>query len=123
MKIIGLTGGIGMGKSKAAELLEQRGLPVIDTDLLARQVVEPGQPALQEIEQEFGSDLIDTDGQLRRDELARRVFADEARRQQLERIVHPRIRDKWLAQVERWRKEARPLCVVVIPLLFETNAA
>jgi dephospho-CoA kinase len=123
MKVIGLTGGVGMGKSTAAELLEQRGLPVVDTDLLARQVVEPGQPALQEIAQAFGSELIGADGRLRRDELARRVFADEGRRQQLERIVHPRIRDQWLAQVERWRSEGRPACVVVIPLLFETKAA
>jgi dephospho-CoA kinase len=121
MNIIGLTGGVGMGKSTAANLLKERGLPVIDTDLLAREVVEPGKPAWEEIRRVFGPGILGPDGKLRRDELARQVFTDEARRKQLEAIVHPRIRERWLAQVELWRAEKRPRCVVVIPLLFETN--
>jgi len=122
MKLIGLTGGIGMGKSKAAALLEERGLPVVDTDVLARQVVEPGQPALAEIGRVFGAEVLDANGRLRREELARRVFADAAKRRQLEAILHPRIREVWQARAAAWRAEGRALGVVVIPLLFETNA-
>ena len=122
MKVLGLTGGIGMGKSACAELVRQRGIPVIDTDELARQVVEPGQPALVEIQRQFGPDVIGPDGRLRRGELARRVFPDPAARERLEGLLHPRIRQLWRAQVESWRAEGRPLAVVVIPLLFETGA-
>ncbi len=123
MKVLGLTGGIGMGKSTADQLLRERGVAVVDTDLLARQLVEPGQPALGEIQQTFGPEFVDADARLRREELARRVFADAVARRQLEDILHPRIRALWMAQVEAWRAEGRPVAVVVIPLLFETDAA
>src|SRR5579863_8241321 len=76
MRLLGLTGGVGMGKSTCAQLLLARGIPVIDTDDLAREVVEPGQPALAEIRQFSGPEIIDANGRLRRDVLARRVFAD-----------------------------------------------
>ena len=122
MKAVGLTGGIGMGKSTSAQLLRERGVRVVDTDDLARQVVEPGQPALAEVREVFGAGILGADGQLRRDELARRVFADAAARARLESILHPRIRALWRAQVETWRAEGHPLAVVVIPLLFETGA-
>lgn len=122
MKALGLTGGIGMGKSTSAQLLRARGVPVVDTDDLARQIVEPGQPALAELLAAFGPQFAGPDGQLRRDELARRVFTDPAARRQLEDILHPRIRTLWHAQVETWRAEGPPLAVVVIPLLFETKA-
>lgn len=122
MKVLGLTGGIGMGKSASAQLLRARGVPVVDTDDLARQVVEPGQPALAEVMAAFGPQFAAPDGHLRRDELARRVFSDPAARQRLEEILHPRIRALWRAQVETWRAEGRSLGVVVIPLLFETKA-
>jgi dephospho-CoA kinase len=111
-----------MGKSASAQLWRARGVPVVDTDDLARQVVEPGQPALAEVLAEFGPKIAGLDGQLRRDKLARCVFADPAARQRLEEILHPRIRALWRAQVETWRAEGRPLAVVVIPLLFETKA-
>jgi dephospho-CoA kinase len=122
MKVIGLTGGLGMGKSTAATFLQQRGLPVVDTDALAREVVEPGQPALGEIQRAFGAGIIGADGRLRRDELARLVFADEAKRRQLEAITHPCIRERWQAAVAGWRAQGHALGVVVIPLLFETQA-
>ena len=122
MKVCGLTGGVGMGKSTAAEFLRARGAQVVDTDELARQLVQPGQPALTEIQTEFGKSIVASDGRLRRDELARIVFADAAARQKLETILHRRIRERWLPQVEIWRKENRALAVVVIPLLFETRA-
>lgn len=110
-----------MGKSAAAELLRARGVPVVDTDDLARQIVEPGQPALGEIQKTFGNEIIGADGRLDRDRLAGVVFADAAARARLEAIVHPRIAQLWHDQVQAWRKEGRPLGVVVIPLLFETG--
>ena len=122
MKVCGLTGGVGMGKSAAAEFLRARRVPVVDTDELARQLVQPGQPALAEIQAEFGDGIMTPDGRLRRERLAQIVFADAAAREKLEAILHPRIRERWLAQVEIWRKENRALAVVVIPLLFETRA-
>ena len=122
MKVLGLTGGIGMGKSTSARLLRAREVPVVDTDDLARQVVAPGQAALAEVLAAFGPQMAGPDGQLRRAELARCVFADPAARRRLEAILHPPIRALWRAQVETWRAEGRPLAVVVIPLLFETKA-
>jgi dephospho-CoA kinase len=78
MKIFGLTGGPGMGKSASAQLLGACGVPVVDTDDLARRVVEPGRPALEQVRQAFGPEVVAPDGALRREELARRAFADPA---------------------------------------------
>lgn len=122
MKVCGLTGGVGMGKSTAAGFFQTLGARVVDTDELARQLVQAGQPALLEIQAVFGKGVVVPDGRLRRDELAQIVFADTAARKQLEAILHPRIRERWLAQIETWRAENRALAVVVIPLLFETQA-
>ena len=122
MKTFGLTGGVGMGKSTAAGFLRARGAQVVDTDELARQLVQPGEAALAEIQNVFGKKIVSDDGRLRRDELAGIVFADSAARKKLEEILHPRIRERWLAQMESWRRENHPLAVVVIPLLFETQA-
>lgn len=123
MKLFGLTGGIGMGKSTAGRLLSERGVPVIDTDILARQLVEPGQPALEEIRSALGGDLIDATGHLRRDELARKVFSDGAALKILETILHPRIRALWQADAKDWRERGQKMGVITIPLLFETGAA
>lgn len=132
MKLCGLTGGVGMGKSTTAGFLRQHGAPVVDTDEIARELVQPNQPALEEIKKTFGGEIISPDGRLRRDELAKIVFADSAARKKLEAILHPKIRECWLAQIEKWRaapkqsdggrKENVALAVVVIPLLFETQA-
>jgi|YelNatPaOPRAMG01_1025707.scaffolds.fasta_scaffold21785_3 dephospho-CoA kinase len=122
MIVLGLTGGIGMGKSTVAELLAQRGWPVVDADVLARQVVEPGQPALEEIVRLFGREILDAQGRLRREEVARRVFADASLRRRLEAITHPRIRALWQQAVAQWRRQQRPGGVLVIPLLFEVGA-
>lgn len=111
-----------MGKSTCSEMLRARGIPVVDTDDLARQVVEPGQPALAEIGRLFGPQYLDASGCLRRGELARRVFADAGARQKLEGILHPLIRQLWRSQVLVWQAECHQLAVVVIPLLFETGA-
>ena len=112
-----------MGKSVAADLLAERGVKVVDTDILAREVVEPAQPALTEIQQLFGPDVIGENGQLNRKALATRVFANPAERQKLESIVHPRIRQAWLAAIDRFAAAGVPAVAVVIPLLYETNAA
>jgi len=122
MKTLGLTGGIGMGKSTAADILRARGIAVVDTDDLARLVVAPGQPALAEVQLAFGPGMDGADGQLRRAELARIIFSDTAARQRLEAILHPRIRQLWIDQLHAWRQESKAFAVVVIPLLFETQA-
>ena len=122
MKLCGLTGGVGMGKSTAAGFFSELGARVVDTDEIARQLVQPGQPALAEIEKEFGKKVLTADGALDRGALAATVFSDDAARKKLEAILHPRIRETWLAQIESWRKEGCALAVVVIPLLFETQA-
>src|SRR5262245_41280825 len=120
-----------MGKSTAATLLSQRGVTIVDTDILARQLVEPGEPALDELRQIFGAEVLASDGSLRRDRLARRVFSDSAARKTLEGILHPRIRQLWQSRLAGWRAapdsgaraadNTRFFCVV-IPLLFETRA-
>lgn len=112
-----------MGKSTAGDLLRQLGLPVADTDLIARQLVEPGQPALEEIRADFGPGFIGPDGRLDRPQLARLVFTDDSARARLERILHPRIRAVWEREAETWRAAGRTRGAVIIPLLYETNAA
>ena len=111
-----------MGKSTAEHSLRQRGVPVVDTDVIARQIVEPGRPAFQEIKSAFGPEVIGLDGRLRREDLARIVFANREARQKLESITHPRIRELWKRQLDAWRLEGHSLAVVAIPLLFETGA-
>jgi dephospho-CoA kinase len=122
MRVCGLTGGVGMGKSTAAGFFSNRGARVVDTDIIARQMAEPGQPALTEILDCFGRNLADHRGELRRDELARIVFADPVARVKLEAILHPRICEEWCRQIDDWRREGHPLALVIIPLLFETRA-
>ena len=108
-----------MGKTTLGGLFGQAGWSVADSDLLAREVVEPGQPALAEIRIRFGAEMIDAEGCLRRERLAECVFSDPARRRELEAILHPRIRERWHAQCLQWRHEGRAGAVVVVPLLFE----
>ena len=122
MRLFGLTGGVGMGKSTAAVFFQRQGVRVVDTDEIARELVQPGQPALVEIRRHFGSVVFSANGELNRAALARVVFAGESERKKLEAILHPRIREAWSAQVETWRQEKCPLALVVIPLLFETQA-
>ncbi|MBN1947308.1 MAG: dephospho-CoA kinase [Bradymonadales bacterium] len=91
MKLFGLTGNTGTGKSTVARMLAGLGIAVVDADLLARQVVEPGQPALEEIRAEFGDQFFDSEGRLDRKALGRLVFGDRKALERLEAIVHPRI--------------------------------
>jgi dephospho-CoA kinase len=113
---IGLTGGIASGKSAVARLFAARGVPVIDTDQIARDVVEPGQPALAELVEAFGAAILRPDGHLDRRALREQVFADPSQRRRLEALLHPRI----LAELERRSAAAGgPYQVLVIPLLVE----
>ena len=122
MKLFGLTGGIGTGKSTAAGFLARRGIPVVDTDVIARELTEPGQPALAEIIAAFGPQLLDDEGRLKRGALAEIVFSSPEKLKHLEAILHPRIRERWLALVQEWKAQGKEAGAVVIPLLFETNA-
>ena len=115
---VGLTGGIGSGKSEVSRRFAERGIAVIDTDVIARERVEPGRPALQEIVATFGSEVLDADGRLKREQLRSLVFADPEKRRQLEAILHPRIRDRALALADTAES---PYCLIVIPLLVETG--
>jgi len=114
---IGLTGGIGSGKSEASREFARLGVPVIDTDVIARELVRPGQPALAEIVTRFGTEMLGENGNLDRTRLRKTVFSDPGLRRQLEAILHPRIRDRAVALTEQTEG---PYCVLVIPLLVET---
>ena len=120
-RVLGLTGGVGMGKSTAARLLKKVGLPVVDSDDLALEAVQPGTEGLAEIADEFGEGFLKADGSLDRDKMASKVFQDEAARKRLEAIIHPRVRTVWEKQIDQWREQKRPVGVVVIPLLFEVD--
>ena len=115
---IGLTGGIGSGKTTAGDYFAEFGAEVIDTDLLSRELVEPGQPALAEIVAAFGAEVLDGAGRLDRARLRERIFSDAGARRRLEQILHPRIRTAMLARAER---TTAPYVIFVIPLLFETG--
>ena len=119
MITIGLTGGIGAGKSEASDYLKRLGIPVLDTDVVARELVYPGQPALAEIVAAFGSAILDSQGHLDRSALGQKVFGDSAARQRLEGILHPRIYEGWTAWIRQQSLQDQRLCAVVIPLLYE----
>jgi dephospho-CoA kinase len=110
-----------MGKSTAASILEKKGVPVLDTDELAREVVEPGEPALVEIVDQFGDGVVDLAGWLDRTKMAQQIFGDDTMREQLEAIIHPRVRKRWQEKISEWREQELCVGVVVIPLLFEVE--
>jgi dephospho-CoA kinase len=115
---VGLTGGIGSGKSTAAALFAGHGVPVIDADEIVRQLVTPDQPAYHEILQTFGREIVSASGNLDRDRLRRIVFADPEQRKRLEAILHPLVRRGIKRQTQRLRG---PYCIIVIPLLIEAG--
>ncbi|ADU50549.1 dephospho-CoA kinase [Thermaerobacter marianensis DSM 12885] len=121
--LIGLTGGIGSGKSAVARMLVELGAAVVDADAIAREVVEPGQPALTRLVEAFGEDILTPSGELDRRALGRRVFRDEQARQVLERIVHPAIRRRTWERIGALLAQGRhPAVVWDVPLLFEVGA-
>ena len=121
MLVVGLTGGIGSGKSTVAAMLARRGAVVIDADAIAREVVEPGSPALAALVERFGPDILDAGGSLDRKALAARAFADEESRKALEAITHPAIGEEFLHRIS----DAPEGSVVIhdVPLLVEGGMA
>jgi dephospho-CoA kinase len=118
IRVIGLTGGIGSGKSAATDYLQSRGITIVDADLAARVIVEPGKPALADIISTFGKSILQEDGTLNRAALRQIVFADAAQRQRLEAITHPYIAQEILHQLSVSRS---PYTILVSPLLFESG--
>lgn len=118
MLVIGLTGGIGSGKSTVATLFANHGVPIIDADIVAREVTEPHEPALKHITTHFGDHLLLKDGQLDRTALRNIIFEQPNERIWLENLLHPIIRQRIEQQINR---VAAPYCIVIIPLLFETG--
>ncbi len=113
--VIGLTGGIGSGKSTVAQLFTELGIAVFDADRIAREVVAPGSPALAKIIEHFGQDIVDSAG-LKRSQLRQIVFTDPTARKWLENLIHPLVRARMKALVQQ---AASPYCILMIPLLLE----
>lgn len=121
MRVVGLTGGIATGKTTFAAALRTLGVPVVDADVLARQVVEPGKPALEAIVRTFGRDVVAADGTLDRKKLGQKIFADPLSRRKLEAITHPAIREAMIAETIRLDAAGHDLAFYDAPLLFEVG--
>ncbi|MDP1773404.1 MAG: dephospho-CoA kinase [Methylobacter sp.] len=115
---VGLTGGIGCGKSTVAGIFAGLHVPVLDADEIAHRLVEKGQPALTQIQQTFGTAILNPDGSLNRKNLREQVFSDMKQKQKLESILHPLIYKTLQAELEQL---IAPYCIISIPLLFETD--
>jgi dephospho-CoA kinase len=116
---IGLTGGIGSGKSSAAEIFRELGAGVVDTDAISHELTRPGGAALAAISSQFGAEYIAADGGLDRSRMRHRVFSDPASKKKLEAILHPRIRAESAARIAGARE---PYVIIAVPLLLETGA-
>lgn len=119
--IIGLTGGISSGKSTVAKMFAELGIPVVDADRIAREVVEPGEEAYEKIVVHFGADILNEDRTINRKKLGAIIFNNEEERKVLNSIVHPAVRKKMLEQKERYLQEGYEHVVLDIPLLFENK--
>lgn len=120
MTVLGLTGGIATGKSTADRIFEKYGFPVVDGDLVAREIVEIGKPALKKIVDTFGLELLLPNGGLNRQKLGQLIFHDETKRQQLNALLDPYLRQEILSQIKKAQADS-PLVVADIPLLFEAG--
>lgn len=119
--IIGLTGSIASGKSTVSKMLQQKGYPIVDADLVARQVVERGTDTLKKIEALFGADVIKRDGSMDREKVGALIFTDPAQRKRLNDIIHPAIRAEMLRQKNEFLAAGHQTIVMDIPLLFESK--
>jgi len=120
-KVVGLTGGIGSGKSTVARLLAAHGARIIDADVLARQVLDPGSPALEAVRTRFGSEVFDANGVLDRKALGARVFGDPEARAALNAIVHPDVARRAMEAMAQLMAEDVPVIVYDVPLLYENG--
>lgn len=119
--IIGLTGSIASGKSTVSSMLADRGFPIVDADLVARKVVETGEPTLQKIVDSFGDDVLLPNGTLDRAKLGTIIFNEPSKRKQLNEIIHPAIREEMLRQRDEWVSKGSNTVIMDIPLLFESR--
>ncbi|MGE6488190.1 dephospho-CoA kinase [Paenisporosarcina sp. NPDC076898] len=119
--IIGLTGSIASGKSTISAMLKEKGYPIIDADLVARLVVEPGTSTLSEIEHVFGDQVMNKDGTLNREALGQLIFHEPAKRKQLNDLMHPAIRAEMLRQRDELFERGEETLIMDIPLLFESH--
>ena len=116
---IGLTGGIGSGKSTVAEMFSNFGITIIDADVIAHQLTQSGSDCFNEIKQLFGKDFIDNNGELNRKKIAQTVFSNPSKKTALEKILHPKIRHRILQEIEQSRQD--DYIILAIPLLLETD--
>jgi dephospho-CoA kinase len=119
--VIGLTGGIASGKSTVSNMIRKQGIRVIDADQIAREVVEVGKPAYQQIVDTFGDEILHDDQTINREKLGTLIFADQKKREQLNHIVHPAVRKEMLTQTQEEKEQHAKLVVLDIPLLFESK--
>lgn len=119
--IIGLTGSIASGKSTVANMLREKGYPIVDADVIARVVVELGSPLLNDIRTAFGQEVFLEDGSLNREKLGSIVFGDEMKRRQLNELLHPAIREEMIRQKEQYVEQGYSTVIMDIPLLFESK--
>ena len=123
MTVVALTGGVAAGKTTVTDILSSRGARVIDADILARQAVQPGSPALQGIQEKFGADVLDSTGSLNREALGKLIFHDPDAREALNAIVHPRVRELYEAELSAIQAETPDAVVVyAVPLLAEARS-
>lgn len=122
-KVIAITGGIGSGKSVVAKLFEQWGARVVDADILAREVVEPGSIGLQRVVEHFSEEMVLADGSLNRPKLASIIFSDPEKRKLLESLLHPLIRERWLTKLTELKQTNPPLIAYIVPLFFESSSS
>ena len=120
VRVVGLTGGIASGKSTVSQMLRELGAPIVDADLVAREVVEPGTPGLEEIADRFPG-VIGADGRLDREKLAARVFGQDEERRALNAILHPRIQRAVVEQVEALARQGHRLVIYDAPLIVENG--
>lgn len=120
-KTIGLTGSVATGKSTVSKMIQKAGIPLVDADIAARKVVEPGTEGLAEIVAYFGKEILLADGSLNRPKLADIIFKNEEKRQKLNEITHPRVKDYMLAERKRFLAAGEKVVFFDIPLLFESH--
>jgi dephospho-CoA kinase len=121
MLVVGLTGGIASGKSTVSLMFREAGIPVICADELAHEVVKPGSAALDKIRRTFGDEFIDSEGNLNRAAMARLVFKDKNKRQDLESIIHPRVAEEQGKLIRQFAVQGHNIVVVDVPLLYESG--